>query len=144
MHLRRALLLFAIVLGLAALAASISQPRRDDEREARTRPAAPSGVPTATPRRSVPDTVTITFRAQRPSERELTEGRPAVVLVRARAAGQVEIPRLGLAASAGPVTPARFDVLARQPGRYEIRFTSSRGGRSMPAGTLLVRPVRKR
>ena len=35
----------------------------------------------------------------------------------------VDDPRLGLSASAEPLTPARFDVLVEQPGRYELRFT---------------------
>jgi hypothetical protein len=138
-HLRRALLLFAIVLGLAALAASVSQPRRDEERAPDKRAEAPPRAPTATPRRSGPDTTTITFAARKPSERPVAAGRPAVVLVKVRAPGQVEIPELGLGTPADPVTPARFDVLALEPGRYDIRFTSARGGRTVRAGSLMVR-----
>ena len=40
MHVRRALLLFAIVLGLAALTASLSRPGEEDPRSPRRRPAA--------------------------------------------------------------------------------------------------------
>ncbi len=48
MHLRRALLLFAIVLGLAALASAISRPQNtDDEPPATTTEAV--GPPTASP-----------------------------------------------------------------------------------------------
>ncbi len=56
------------------------------------------------------------------------------------AAGTVEIPRLGLSASAEPLTPARFDVLPTEPGRYELRFVPAAGDESRPAGTLTVRP----
>src|ERR671929_14069 len=49
MHLRRALLLFAIVLGMAALVASLSRPV-DDRRRQSTTPTQPEpGPPTATP-----------------------------------------------------------------------------------------------
>jgi hypothetical protein len=138
-HLRRALLLFAIVLGLAALVASVSQPRQGEESSPGTRTGPPARGPTATPRPDAPSMARITFGAEEPRVQRLAPGRPAVVLVKAPAAGQVEIPRLGLAASADPLTPARFDVLAREQGRYDIRFIAARGGRTIPAGTLVVR-----
>ncbi len=48
MHLRRALLLFAIVLGLAAVAASISRPTNVDDKPPRTE-TAPTPSATAGP-----------------------------------------------------------------------------------------------
>jgi hypothetical protein len=138
-HVRRALLLFAIVLGLAALVASVSQPRRGSERAPSTQAEEARPAPTATPRRDRPDTTTLRFGSDGRKVHPLGAGRPAVVLVHARAAGQVEIPRLGLSATADRHTPARFDVLVRRPGRYEIRFVTARGDRPKPTGVLLVR-----
>jgi hypothetical protein len=36
------------------------------------------------------------------------------------------------------VTPARFDLLANQAGRYELLFTAAAGDSAEPAGTLVV------
>jgi hypothetical protein len=136
-HLRRALLLFAIVLGLAALVASVSGPRNDAERS-QTAPATTERAPTATSRPSTPDTVRIVFPAGRRATRRLSAGRSAVLLVEARTAGQVEIPGLGLSQPVDPRTPARFDVLPEKKDRYEIRFTSAESGEVTLAGTLVV------
>ena len=136
MHLRRALLLFAIVLGMAALAASLSRPvdrqeaTRDEPRD--TGPATASPAPTP----SAPSPLSLDA-----SERDsvkLGAGEAATLEVSVDEAGAVEIPGLGLSASADALTPARFDLLANQPGRYELLFTPAAGDSTEPAGTLVV------
>ncbi|HEU0024942.1 MAG TPA: hypothetical protein VFQ12_09940 [Thermoleophilaceae bacterium] len=136
MHLRRALLLFAIVLGLAALAAALSRPA--DRGGAEPEPTTAPPASTATPRAPA----AVSFQASRPRRRGLDAGRAAEVLVVVDSPGQVEIPGLGLSAPADPLTPARFDVLEDEPGRYPILFSPA----SVPAstvaetvGTLVVR-----
>jgi hypothetical protein len=41
--------------------------------------------------------------------------------VRSRRAGEIEIRRLGLLEDVAPLSPARFDILVRSEGRYEVR-----------------------
>ena len=139
MHFRRALLLFAIVLGLAAVAASLSRPGGND-REA----PPPATVPpraTVSPGTSGEPPVTLLFEAERDQTRRLEVGRPATVEVAVGEPGQVEIPLLGLSAPAEPLTPARFDILPREALRYEIAFTPAAADESRPAGTIAVTPA---
>jgi hypothetical protein len=131
-HLRRALLLFAIVLGLAAFAASVSRPR--DESPDREQTASPPPTQAEPP-------VTLRFNAEREQIRRVEVGQAATLQVSVDEPGQVEIPLLGQAAPAEPVTPARFDIFASEAGRYPIRFTPSAGDEDRAAGILDVTPA---
>jgi hypothetical protein len=140
-HVRRALLLFAIVLGLAAIAASLSrEPEESNDRAARPETESPR-QPTVRPGNatSVSGTLELIFEAERDRPRRLDAGRPATVLVEVDEPGLVEIPELGLSANGEPLTPARFDVLVSNPGRYDLSFTPADGDMPSPAGTLVVR-----
>jgi hypothetical protein len=146
---RRALLLFAIVLGLAAIAASISRPRDETDRR-----AVPPGFPPPTQRETTPTVapgtaappgkpaVELTFQAWKDQTRRLEAGQPATVLVEVDQAGQVEIPDLGLSDASEPTTPAQFDVLTSRSGRYAILFVSATGDEEDDAGTLIVKPAK--
>jgi len=148
-RLRRALLLFAVVLGLAAIVASVSRPRDDANRRAMP-PGSPSPTerettPTASPGTAGPPgkrEVELTFRAWKDQTRRLEAGQPATVLVEVDQPGQVEIPDLGLSDASEPTTPAQFDVLASSAGRYAILFVSATGDEEEDAGTLIVRPAK--
>jgi ABC-type glycerol-3-phosphate transport system substrate-binding protein len=140
-HLRRALLLFAIVLGLAAIAASVSRPREDSE------PTEPPASATETERapsvRPGPDgppaATELTFLAADPGPQRLAPGQAATVYVEVEEPGQVEIEGLGINASAEPLTPARFELLTRATGRYPITFLPAAAeGERVEAGTLVV------
>jgi hypothetical protein len=140
-HLRRALLLFAIVLGLAALVASLSRPI-EDRRTQSTTPTAP-GPPTATEGTApATDTAalpkTLTFQAAMQESKKLRAGTAATIQVAVSTAGSVDIPDMGLTAAADPVTPARFDLLPTRPGRYPLLFTPAGGHTAEPAGSLVV------
>lgn len=147
---RRALLLFAIVLGMAALVASLSRPIEDRNRQStiptETEPeTADPGPPTATPGAGGegPGTAeapaTISFDAADHQSKRLPAGESATVEVSVDAPGSVEIPDMGLTAPADPFTPARFDVLASRPGRYRLVFTAAGGEQEAePAGSLVV------
>lgn len=139
MHLRRALLLFAIVLGLAAVAASISRPANVDDESPPTRTDADS-TPSVSPGPGQGQPANLSFDAAAPRNRKLEVDRAATVTVAVDTAGTVEIPALGVSATAEPVTPARFDVLPEEPGRYRIRFVPADGDEGRPAGTLVVLP----
>lgn len=138
MHARRALLLFAIVLGLAAITASFS---RSDEESAPPPPPPvaeePSVEPGTAPIAEGPATVMLEAG---PRERlRIDAGRPASVEVAVDEPSLVEIPALGLSEPAEPLTPARFDILPEQPGRIEVIFTPADTDEPEPAGTLVVR-----
>ena len=132
MHLRRAILLFAIVLGLAAMAAAVSRPTARDTASrpppART-PAKRKGAPTAQVRYDL----TRGARSQ-----IVPAGRRIIVTVAVDRPGQVGLEGLGLSAPAEPLTPARFDVLAPKPGRYPLRYTPAGETSSRSAGVLRV------
>ncbi len=138
MELRRALLLFAIVLGLAAIATSVSRPREKRDPP----PEAPPAPAMAAPRSGAAEPLEIRFeRASRPRTRGLEAGRPATVIVAVDEPGQVEIEGLGLSAAAEPLTPARFDVLASDEGRHPVRFTPAAMSEGSVVGALDVRPA---
>jgi hypothetical protein len=136
MHLRRALLLFAVVLGVAALLASLTGgARRSDEP---SEPATTSLLPELNPAPATrgPERLRFSEGGKR-ERRKLDPGRAAVVTVEVEQPGQVELVGLGLTAPAEPLTPARFDVLTRRAGRYEVRFMPV-SGESALIGVLSV------
>jgi hypothetical protein len=141
-HLRRALLLFAIVLGLAAVAASVSRPRDESDplRTPTTTEQEPNS-PTAAPEpKGAPAAVELTFLAGNPRARGIDAGQAATVVVEVDEAGQVGIEGLGMSAVAEPLTPARFDVLTQATGRHPITFVPA-GAEDLEqrVGTLVVR-----
>jgi hypothetical protein len=147
MHLRRALLLFAIVLGMAALVASLSRPieSRDGQSTAplRAEPRTSPGPPTAKPGPTRGEGTggrpqTVSFDAAADESRKLEAGTAATVMVSVSEAGSVAIPDMGLTAAADQFTPASFDVFAARPGRYRLVFTPAAGEESEPAGKLVV------
>jgi hypothetical protein len=145
MHIRRALLLFAIVLGLAAIAASVSR-SPEESGESGSQPAVPSEAEQLpSPSVSSGDAAPVSgvrelvFEAERDQTRRLEAGQPATVLVEVDEPGLVEIADLGLSAPAEPLTPARFEIPASDPDRLEITFTAAEDDVPGPAGTLVVR-----
>ena len=131
MHIRRALLLFAMVLGFTALAATVSQaPRRDRARA----PAAASLAPGA-----VRPPVRLELSAGgRPRSLRLAAGNAATLSVSVREPGQVELESPPLISPAAPSTPASFPLLIDRPGRYPVRFRPADSGERRRVGTLIV------
>ena len=138
MHLRRALLLFAIVLGMAALVASLSRPIEQRRTDTAPRQAREPGPPTASPGPALGLRPPVSFDAAENRSKKLPAGVAATIEVDVPEPGLVEIPGLGLTAAADPDTPARFDVFTPRPGRYELLFTPAKDDRAKPAGTLVV------
>jgi hypothetical protein len=148
-HLRRALLLFAIVLGMAALAASLSRPVDDgggdlaqqQEQQPPAEPERPEAAPgpeTAAPPRSSAPRAPLTFEAAADESRRVRVGEDATLEVTVDEPGSVEIPELGLSTTADPLTAARFEVFPSRPGEYEIVFTPAEDRTARPAGKLVV------
>ncbi len=140
MELRRALLLFAIVLGLAAIAASVSRPPAGDETDtAAESPPRERSTPTARPSPGPGPPADIAFEADlQPETRTVPTGRAATVTITAYEPGQVEIERLGLTAPVEPNGPARFDLLAGSPDRYAVTFTPVDTGERRKIGVIEV------
>jgi hypothetical protein len=147
-HLRRALLLFAIVLGLAAIAASVSRPR--EERSDRPNPAPglqpPTGTektPTVSPGNADPGEplAQVTFAGEaKKATRRVVAGQATTALVEVDEPGQVEIPDLGLSAPGDPLTPARFEIYSSESGAHKVLFTPAAGDESREVGTLVLEP----
>jgi hypothetical protein len=137
-HIRRALLLFAIVLGTAALVASLSRP--GDDRPDETTPRAPSepGSATATPSPSPAQPTVLSFDAGADQTERVPEGTAATLEVSVDEPGNVRIPDMGVSAAANPLTPARFDILAGESGSYELVFAPAGGDSTEAAGELVV------
>ncbi len=144
MHLRRALLLFAIVLGLAAVAASVSRPRNSTDRPDTIQATPPATTTDSTPTITAspdgpPPAVELTFEAGSPQAQRIQAGQAATVLVEVDEAGQVAIADLGMTAVGQPLTPARFEVLTSSTGRYPISFVpAGQDDAPLEAGTLVV------
>jgi hypothetical protein len=134
-HIRRALLLFAIVLGMAALVASISRP---PENRTATEQTEEPGPPTATPAPVDSPPRAVSFDAASRDRRRVERDRAATVEIAVDEPGSVEVPDLGLTATADEHTPARFEVFPTRAGSYEILFRPAAGDRSRRAGTLVV------
>lgn len=138
MELRRAILLFAIVLGLAAVVTAVTRPAQEDEPEPAPSASAPAPAPSAGPQPSGAP-LEINLEADLRSEgRSVPVGRAAVLTVVAYEPGQVEIDRLGLNAFAEPDAPARLDLLIERPGRYPVRFIPTETGEARKVGVLEV------
>lgn len=136
MHLRRAILLFALVLGLTALAASVSPTHQSS-----TTVGAPADTPPAPRQSSLLRTVTFTTEAgARPVTRTARTGEHLLLDVASAQGGLVTIPRLGRTASVDASAPAQFDLLAPAAGRYDVLFSGGGVDEPQRVGTLVTRP----
>ena len=132
MHLRRALLLFALVLGLTALATAIAPTPRSADQPVVAPP--PQGTPAAPPTR-----IALRVPATKPA-RSYPVARDARVLVSVVAAegGQVEIPKLGQTEAVGQGATAQLDLVDLAAGRYDVLFQPALGA-PLRLGTLVSR-----
>jgi hypothetical protein len=141
-ELRRALLLFAIVLGIAALVSVVTQPaeRKSERTTTEETPAPvltlPETAPTASPRPD-PGVAGIAIDPKDKTAR-FEPGAATTLTVVVDEPGQVELEGLGLAAPAEPSTPARFDLLVDSPGRHRVLFAPARGGEPRSIGSIVA------
>jgi hypothetical protein len=125
-QIRRVLLLFALVLGLSAVVASIAPPPDTEESE----PAEPAVTADATPPLLKPvlglrvrpgGGRRITRRVKAGSSFSLTVGVPKP--------GDVVLEGLGVRQTADPITPAHFELLASPEGIHRVAFVPIDGRR---------------
>jgi hypothetical protein len=131
-HFRRAILLFALVLGLAALAAAVS-PSRHASGPALAPPQVGSRAGTGAVRQ-------LEFAVGGKRVRRARQGEHLLVSVAAEGGGVATIPRLGQTATVSPTAPAQFDLLAPPPGRYDVQITPTGATSARRIGTLVTRP----
>jgi hypothetical protein len=137
-HLRRALILFAVVLGLTALVAALAPRGGDDNSSSTSTPQPPptkgSGSTAAGPTR-----IELTAKQKgSPETKHVKAGTHAIVRVRVGEPGQVSIPALGLTDDAEPRTPATFDVFFADPGRATVELQPA-AGEQQRVGTIEIR-----
>ena len=139
MHLRRAVLLFAIVLGLSAIAASISPPSRQAQPSSNRTTAATTAQAPPLPRaRLKAVTMRVPTGRRRPAVRLAPEGHVAV-FVSSATPGDVTIGNLDLTQTVEPGTPATFDLFATSAGRYPVTFTPAAGTAVTHVGVIVIR-----
>jgi hypothetical protein len=134
-HLRRALLLFAIVLGLAAIVAAFSRTDRGGNSH-RPSPAVEPQV-TAPPTPGQRLDVRFSERSRK-LERKVPVRTAVEVLVQAKHSGLAAIGGLDQSSAVEPDTPARFEVFQAKPGRFPVSFTPAGRNRSKRLGTLVI------
>jgi hypothetical protein len=133
-HLRRAILLFALVLGVTAVAAAVS-PTRDD-----TGPAV-APAPAVSAAEALPRHVVLDARHSRRSRvMRARVGEHIVVSVLESEGGLATIPRLGRTATVSVDAPASFDLLGPPAGRYDVMFEASGSNEARRVGTLVTGP----
>jgi hypothetical protein len=136
-HLRRALLLFAIVLGLSAIVASVSRTDRGKHGAG----AGPADETQALPKQGLARPVRVTFSSSDRNRVRRVPVRQAVeVSVTARRAGLGAIGGLNVSGATEPNTAARFEVFQARPGSFQVSFTPAGTSDSKRLGTLLVVP----
>lgn len=121
MHLRRALVLFAIVVGLAALVAALS-PRPKTQTLV---PPAPTAVP-PTPPPAPTARMSLDLTAEKHVRRHVPPGAHLILTVQVPEPGDVSF--MSSVQAAEQHTPATFDVLMPQSGSFEVEFAPSAGG----------------
>jgi hypothetical protein len=128
-QIRRVLLLFALVLGVSALVASLAPPPEEDEEP--PEPAPTVATPGARPPTDLSAPVRLRARddGSRPPIRRVEAESSFSLEVAVPETGDVVIDQLGLRQTADPLSPARFDLLASPPGRHAVAFVPVRGPR---------------
>jgi hypothetical protein len=124
---RRFLILVAVLMGMTALAASVAprQPVRDQERRESTATPAPAGSPTL-----------VTVEKQlTTSDADVTVNEGDLVELTISGPERDSVMLLNRMDTVDPESPARFSLLAREPGEYPIELVDA--GRQI--GTLTIR-----
>jgi hypothetical protein len=130
---------------MAALVASFSRPaeQRTGTERSQKPPADAGAGPEAIPGTASPSPAhnppqALSFEAGSRDRRRLAQGRAATLEITVDEPGTVDVPDMGLTASADEHTPARFEVFPARAGAYAILFRPANSDRSRPAGTLVV------
>jgi hypothetical protein len=141
-QIRRVLLLFALVLGLSAVVASLAPPPEEsDDGERGTDTTVAASRPSEGPAmRRMPVRIPAGGPRSPRVTRRVREGSSFALEVPVREPGDVVLDGLGLRQTADPHTPAQFYVLASPPGRYAVGFVPVLGERRVIGHLAFVGP----
>ena len=115
-----------VLLGISSLAAALAPvPRESGESTSSTTSTTERPGPGPTGGKLVRRT--IDAQARRPERIRVSVGDQLALTVRSKRVEQFEIPGLGLIEDAGPLSPARFNLLAEREGGFEVRQVGGRG-----------------
>jgi hypothetical protein len=122
MHLRRALLLFALVLGLTALATAVAPtPKSADNSTVEAPPDRPA----------LPPPTVVTFQAPAKHghvpHRTISATANVIVQVESAQGGEASIPGLAQLGTVAVGAPAVFNLLDVNPGTYDVMFQPALG-----------------
>ena len=131
MHLRRALLLMAVVLFAVAIVEAAVPGRGKRAGDSPVSIAPPvAGAPARTLKLGYPS-------PEEPPRLRVAPGAHVVLEVSTTVPGEASIPGLGLVQAAEPATPARFDIIGARAGAYDVAFEPAAAG-SAKLGRLVV------
>jgi hypothetical protein len=116
---RRLLIVMLVLLGISTLGAALIPSERLERARttSTTQPLPPDTLPSGERVRAK-----VRVARGRLPVVGIKLGQQLVLRVAAKTRDDVEIPRLGLTEAVDPVTPARFDLLPTESGRYAIRL----------------------
>jgi hypothetical protein len=140
-QIRRVLLLFALVLGLSALVASIAPPPEEDEEAPEREPTV--ATPAVRPPTDLSSPLRLPARARgaRPPVRRVRAGSSFSLDVAVREPGDVVLEGLGLRQTADPRSPAHFELLASPSGRHAVDFAPVLGDRRLVGWLAFAEPA---
>jgi hypothetical protein len=116
------MLLFALVLGLTALATPVAPTPRTPDNATVEAPPAQAPLP-------APTVVTFQAPAKRGHvpRREISASAHVIIRVASAQGGQASIPGLAQLGTVATDAPATFDLLRVNPGRYDVMFQPALG-----------------
>ena len=125
---RRLLILMLVLLVASTLAATLISPQaeREETTSRRERTSGERGRDGTQHQLGNRVSKTIHASAGGTERIRLRLGDQLALSVRSATADQVEIPALGLIDDVDPGAPARFDILAETPGKFEVRLLDAR------------------
>jgi hypothetical protein len=123
---RRLLIVMLVLLGLSTLAAALVPQRalRDGTTGTTTTRTTTPTAPPPNPSFLRPTKITVGGK-KFPVVSPIHVGDQLRLLVRSRVPAEIQIPEFGLLGFASPNTPARFELLPRNPGTFGILFAAT-------------------
>jgi hypothetical protein len=117
---RRLIIVMLVLLGVSTLAAALAPVDPGPESTSTSTRTAPRDRTERTGGQLVRET--IDAQAKHPTSIRIPVGDQLSLRVESRHFAQVEIRGLGLLEDVAPLDPARFDILADEPGRHVVRL----------------------
>lgn len=118
---RRLIVVLLALLVVSSIAAALAPVRQSEDEPETSTTTTPEPLP---PGKLVRRTIEV--GAKRPPKIALELGDQLALTVTAERSAEVEIAGLGELEDVDPNAPARFDLLPRQPGTYDVRLLDSR------------------